>query len=34
MSLWEDAAADATENPEAADEMTGLEVPELVDDDD
>ena len=32
MSLWEDAAADATENPEEADEMAGLEVPELVDD--
>ena len=34
MSLWQDAGADATENPEEADEMAGLEVPELVDDDD
>ena len=33
MSLWQDAGADATENPEEADEMAGLEVPELVDDD-
>jgi ribonuclease HII len=33
MSLWEDAAADATDGTEKTDEMPGFEVPELADDD-